>query len=230
MKSLIKLSHLLLIVACASPLLANASSVNMGRPNDYSYKKNSIVRSGPDFRKNNTSSTPCCNTNHSNSELRLLSPIANSNNNLAQGTYQFGQFESSFNRTFADRWTFTLEKNGGVSLSVFNQDPGGLYSGLVNATNLQLQLFDGSNKFLGSIDSNHALSLSLLANTQYSFVVSGAARGLLGGFYLGKLDIGAPVAAVPIGDALPMFTAALLLLGWQFRVRSVRSTMTTIAS
>lgn len=211
MKSLRKFTQLLVLVACATPLLANATAVNISRPNDYSYRKNLDPRKSQKLNK--VPATTCCTNGGFGNGLNFLSPTGNVN--LAQGTYQFGQFESSFNPTFADKWTFSLAGASQVKLTLSDQDPSGSFSNLLDITNLKLELFDQNNQSLGSLTKNAPLNIQLAANGQYSFLVSGKARGILGGFYYGKME----VAPVPIGDSLPMFTAALLMLGWQFRHR-----------
>jgi hypothetical protein len=212
MKSLRKLTQLLLIVVCAVPVLANATAVNISRPNDYSYMRSQDPRKSVKLTKVPVAS--CC----SNIGLNLLSPTTNANTNLVQGNYQFGQFESSFNPTFTDKWTFSLAGNSKVTFTLSDQDPSGNFSNLLSMANLELKVVDKNNTTLGSITNNHSLDLMLAANDQYSFLASGSARGKFGGFYFGKMDV--TPAAVPIGGTFPMFTAALLLLGRKFRLRA----------
>jgi len=198
MKPFKKLNRLLLAATCASPLLANATGIDLVNWN----------HAASDYSK------------HGNN-AGLLSPYS-TNAGLTTGKYSFGQFESPFlSKQFSDKWTFSLAENSQVTLDIDEIEIAIRKSRLLDLQNLKLELFDGGNHSLGSIGDNRSLNLLLAANTNYSFVVSGAAAGLLGGFYLGKLQIfgaGTPTP-VPIGDGLTMFTATLLLLGWQLRMR-----------
>jgi hypothetical protein len=216
MKHVKKLIPLLAIAACAAPSMANATAVNISRVNDYGYMKHLDPRKNKSSAKVKLASPAAwCSTGMSGG-LSLLSPVPNANTNLAQGNYQFGQFESSFSPTFSDKWTFSLAGSSQVKLSVSDQELGGGFFNLLNLTNLKLELFDSSNKSLGSIKDNQSLNLLVAAPGQYAFLVTGSARGILGGLYLGNLE----VAPVPIGDSLPFLTAALLMLGWQFKSRA----------
>ena len=195
-----KLNLLLLIVVCAAPVLANASSFDFSQARYRGFSRSDNTHKSVNFFNGNDRS------------LRLLQPSANANSNLTNGTYQFGQFESSFSGNFTDNWRFSLAENSQVSLTVSALNLGNL----LGIKGLGLKLFDASNNLLGSITSANSLNLLLAANTQYWFSVSGSARGIFGGAYLGTLKVSTPTA-VPIGYSLPMFTAALLLLGWKLR-------------
>jgi hypothetical protein len=211
MKHLRKFIPIILTIAGMVPHLANAMGINIGRANDYSYVKINDPRI-----KAKVAVKSCCIKGRENvNSFSLLSSSANANVNLAKGNYQFGQFESSFSRGFADLWTFSLAGPSEVKLSLTDIDLG-FASSLLNISNLKLELFDQDNKSLGSIGNSPSLNLLLAASGRYSFLVSGSATGRLGGLYSGKLE----VAPVPIGDSLPFFTAALLVLGWQIRARS----------
>jgi hypothetical protein len=223
MKSIQTIRRLFFVAACVTPFMANASAVDFTRyvdrgfnqyKGDHRYSDTvSQKNKNPGFNRVSPQSThsSCCN----NSNLGWLSPVTSTNVELVNGNYSFGQFESAFNRLFTDNWTFSLAEDSQVNLSISSLN----LSNLSKISDLQLQLFDGSKNLLGSITANHSLNLMLADDTQYSFTVSGAARGILGGFYLGNLQV-CPPTAVPIIGALPMFSAALMLLGLRKRARS----------
>lgn len=207
MKSLRKLNRLLLIVVCTAPVLANASAFDFSNARHRGFSRSDNTQKSAKF------------FNAHNRSLSFLQPSANANSNLANGTYQFGQLESSFPVTFSDKWSFSLAESSQVNLTVSALNAG---KNLFRITGLGLSLFDTNNNLLGSITSANSLNLLLAANTQYWFSVSGSARGIFGGAYLGALKV-SPPTAVPVGYSLPMFTAALLLLGWKLRRQELLS-------
>ena len=211
MKHLRKFIPMILAIAGMVPHSANAMGINIGRPNDYSYMK----INDPRTRAKVAVKSCCTKGKESFNSFSLLSSSANANVNLAKGNYQFGQFESSFSRGFSDSWTFSLAGPSEVKLSLTDINLG-FAASLLNIDNLKLELFDQTHKSLGSITDCLSLNVLLAGSGSYSFLVSGSATGKLGGLYSGKLE----VAPVPIGDSLPFFTAALLVLGWQIRARS----------
>jgi len=198
MKSYQQLSRLLLVVLCALPLLATAKAVDYEQPNHHGKEEKNRGHLKGDF----------------------LSPVG-ANTGLETGMVSFGQFASSFDGEFSDRWTFSLAEDSKVKVTLSEFELGGRFN-LLDIDALKFEVFDSSNNSLGSIGTGNSLKLFLAANNPYSFVVSGIASGMLGGFYFGSLQICAECAAptpVPLGDGLPFFAAALLFLGWQMQRR-----------
>jgi hypothetical protein len=78
---------------------------------------------------------------------------------------------------------------------------------------LTFSVFDSVGGYLGSGAEGSSLTLDNLVSGQlYTLTVSGKSTGIFGGIYTGSVDVGGVTPEVPIGPALPMFSAALLTL------------------
>lgn len=200
MKPIKNSRKLLALAACVFPLLSNAMAID------------SSQSSQENFKPTNTSS--CCQ-----STLGVLSPVTN-NANLTYGSYLFGNLQTSKEHSSYNTWTFSLAQNSQIELGFVNFDAD------LNMKNtkskagrgIQLELFDNKKNSLGAVGKDSSLNLLLAANINYSLVVSSADKRKLHSPYVGKLLVNPP-AAVPLGDALPMFTASLLMLGFKLRAR-----------
>jgi hypothetical protein len=77
---------------------------------------------------------------------------------------------------------------------------------------LTFSLFDHNGTLLGTAGEGGSLTaLDLLAGEWYTLTVSAKVNGIFGSAYYGNLDIN-NVSEVPLGDSLPLFGSALLVL------------------
>lgn len=121
---------------------------------------------------------------------------------------------------FDDIFTFTLEEDALVSISV-DDLPQELAGRIIfNIDDLETSLFDSSgaevNFFSGGSQSG---DLNLMPDT-YSLQIQGNATGVLGGLYLGALSVATDVSAIPIPAAGLLFFSGIAVLGL---VRSKRA-------
>ena len=174
-----------------------------------------------------------------------LSNHAKWNKNLDAGEYEFAAIHESIGKkagkSFFDEWSFTLADSANVTINLFDlaipssgsflypegwkgskKSQSSLFSALLDNKFLTVSLFDDEGLLLGTAGENGTLSaLGLAGGEWYTLTVSGKAAGLLGGAYVGSMD----VAPVPIGDTLPLFASALLVGAWR-----LRKTQKTIAA
>lgn len=168
------------------------------------------------------------------------------NSDLTSGSYAFANIHLS-GKSFFDEWTFSVATTSNIEVSLFDlllpngdsdyllpqqyglshkyehQDPKHLMKSLLDNKFLTVSLFDNDGNLLGTAGENGMLSaLSLAAGEWYTLGVSGKAVGLIGGVYYGNLNVQS-VSQVPIGDTLPLFTSALLVLG--LRSKKIRSAL-----
>lgn len=169
------------------------------------------------------------------SELQSLSLRDCLNGNLEAGSYAFGDFNRS-NKGFSDNWTFSMAEAGDVTISLFDfvlppelqsilQRMGGHgkhhgkkshamnqsmpFSPFLDNSFLTASLFDENGNLLSTIGENGIMTLTgLQANSWYTLAVSGTAVGKFGGLYYGSVEM----TAVPLGDTLPLFGSALIVL------------------
>lgn len=152
------------------------------------------------------------------------------NSDLTAGSYEFANFNTPGG--FFDEWHFTLAGDANVSFSLFDLEQpltgvplaplgrNGSVSSPISSSYLldnkylTVSLFDKSGLLLGTVGQNGLLSaLGLHGGDDYTLAVSGRAAGLLGGVYHGNLN----VAPVPLGNTLPLFASALLVVGLRSR-------------
>jgi len=203
-------SAVFLTSALCMPAMANHIAVQ----EDFASTREDHTRG---MHGNRSDGSESCNS----AKIGLLLPTANANVDLSSGNYMFGQFHSSFSPNFSDAWTFSLVQDSKVTLQFFDAALGPKLGKLLNADQLSLSVFDNSHNLLGSANSHGLLNLELSGAVNYSLAVSGVSTGMLGGFYLGSMQV-SPPAAVPLGDTLPMYLSALLVFGWRYGVRRRR--------
>ena len=169
-------------------------------------------------------------------DLNILHQKDWKNRDLETGEYAFFAFHSPIGSGFFDDWSFSLADNANVSISLFDieiplgfdfgVEKDGKSSGtpyLFDSKFLTVSLFDGAGHLLGSTGEDGILEVSnLLAGEWYTLTVSGKVNGLLGAGYLGSLQI----AEVPLGDSLPLFGSALLVLAIRGRKWFIRQPAT----
>jgi|GEM_PF-6895013 len=170
----------------------------------------------------------------SNVSEESLSPKARFNTNLDVGDYDFARVHAGYSSTFLDEWKFSLAETSDVSITLYDLAfPGGSsddiflsqgdghdgkrghnyaypqISQLLDNQYLTFSLFDHNGSLLGSAGENDTLTaLNLVAGEWYTLTVSAKVDGYLGSFYSGTLS----VEPVPLGDSLPLFGSALLML------------------
>lgn len=162
-------------------------------------------------------------TANASSDLALLDPWG-SNAELTDGSHFFGQLHSKFEAGFNDQWSFSLANNGDASIDLSAVSLGKM-SQLFGLTQLSLSATDSLGNNIGSVGSDGTFHLTgLSAGLPYKIAVAGTATGLFGGAYFGELAVNSDSpAAVPIGDSLPFFASALLMLGWKLKAKSKTS-------
>lgn len=157
------------------------------------------------------------------------------NVSLSSGSYSFADYHAP-GQSFFDSWSFSLAQTSDVVVNLFDlltpeagpnylvPNQNGLFHRSEHSVNdlvqslldnkyLTVSLFDADGNLMGTAGENGMLSaFGLGAGEEYTLGVSGKAVGLLGGLYHGTLNVqNAP--AVPLGDSLPLFASALLVLG-----------------
>lgn len=179
--------------------------------------------------------------------LQSLSLKNSLNGELEAGSYLFGDYNHA-QKGFFDSWSFSLAETSDVTISLFDVAlPGGdgfltqdgtrggkhqkswqqYFSALLDNKFLTASLFDQEGVLIGSLGENGMLSaLGLESGNQYTLAVSGKAAGLMGGIYYGSLDVN-QVAHVPLGDTLPLFGSALLVLALRARRKNEKTTLVT---
>jgi len=166
----------------------------------------------------------------------VLYPKAKLNKNLNEGEYDFAGLHSKLGSTFSDEWSFTLADTSNVVINVtdiFQSLGGGIKSlssfgfgdshhgknqskpssstALLDNKFLTFSLFDDEDHLLGTAGEGGSISaLGLAAGEWYTITVSAKVNGIFGSAYRGSLDV--TPTAVPLGDSLPMFASALLLM------------------
>lgn len=149
-------------------------------------------------------------------DVNVLYPPPATNDNLSVGNYAFGGSHPQ-EQTFIDEFNFSLGSADAVGISINDimspdtaptpSPSGSKY--LFDNKYLTFTVFDHLGNYVGSGAEGSALNLTGLASGEmYTLTVSGKASGIFGGQYQGNVDVG----EVPIGPALPMFSAALLTL------------------
>lgn len=180
-----------------------------------------------------TSDVAGFNLNHSHSDDN---GGWNGSSSLTSGDYTFADYHRP-GKSFFDQWSFSLAETSDVVVSLFDllipnsgsdnllpqrngfshkfehSETKNLTKSLLDNKYLTVSLFDGQGNLLGTTGENGTLSAFHLAGGEwYTLGVSGKAVGLVGGLYYGNLNVqSAP--AVPIGDTLPLFASALVVLG-----------------
>lgn len=151
-------------------------------------------------------------------DVNVLYPGPAENTNLATGVYAIGGAHPT-SLTFLDDFNFSLAANQSVTFDITDDvsedtaptpSPSGSTSLFDNAF-LTFSVFNSVGDYLGSGAEGSSLTLDLQTGQLYTLAVSGKSVGVFGGIYTGSAAIGVP-AEVPIGPALPMFSAALLTL------------------
>lgn len=167
----------------------------------------------------------------------LLHPNDWKNRDLESGKYAFLNFHGPHGSGFFDDWRFTLGQDSNVSISLLdlviparggdayeykNGGQGDLP--LFDSKYLTVSLFNGTGQLLGSTGENGILEVTnLLAGEWYTIAVSGKVNGLIGSGYFGSLV----ATEVPLGDSLPLFGSALLVLAIRGRKWLNRQPATT---
>jgi hypothetical protein len=151
------------------------------------------------------------------------------NRNLEEGEYSFAGTEKHYGSTFLDEWKFTVAENSDVAISIFDVEvpvggslpdnfsastkSGGHHGNsgmLLDNKFLTFSLFDNAGNLLGTAGEDGTLSvLNLLAGQWYTLTVSAKVNGMFGSAYYGTMEV---VNPVPLGDSLPLFGSALLVL------------------
>lgn len=152
-------------------------------------------------------------------EVNVLYPGPAENTDLATGLYAIGGAHPT-GLAFLDDFNFSLASNQSVTFGLTDQvspdtaptpSPSGSTALFDNAF-LTFSVFDSVGGYLGSGAEGSALTLDLVSGQLYTLTVSGKSVGIFGGIYSGTANIGGLPTEVPIGSALPMFSAALLTL------------------
>lgn len=161
-------------------------------------------------------------------EVNVLYPGPAENTDLGEGTYAIGGAHPT-GLTFLDDFKFSLAAPQSVTFSLTDAmspdtaptpSPSGSNYLFDNAF-LTFSVFDSVGNYLGSGAEGSSLTLdNLISGQLYTLTVSGKSTGIFGGVYNGEVVIGEGVAEVPIGPALPMFSAALLTLAIRRRKSS----------
>lgn len=165
---------------------------------------------------------------------QILSEHARSNRDLVVGDYAFAQLHEQ--GSFFDEWKFSLAEDSTVSISLFDleiptgsaqlaasfsksfdEHCGGGSSGmLLDNKYLTFSLFDAAGNLLGASGEDSTLGgLSLAGGQWYTLTVSGKVNGAFGSAYYGDVS----VQPVPLGDTLPLFGSALVMLAMRVRRR-----------
>jgi len=153
-------------------------------------------------------------------DLEILHQKDSKNRNLDAGEYAFFGLHAAGTHGFFDDWSFTLDQNSGISISLLDIEiplPGSVqgYSNLFDSKYLSVNLFNGAGQLLGSTGENGVLEVNnLLAGEWYTLTVSGKVNGLLGSAYFGTMLVG---TEIPLGDSLPLFASALVVLALRGR-------------
>jgi hypothetical protein len=173
----------------------------------------------------------------------ILHSKAKLNRNLTDGDYAFAKLHTTDRSNFLDEWKFTLAENSDVSITVLDLElplSGSSHGDASDAAKyfdkkhfdewchqnnsdmlldnkfLTFSLFDHSGNLLGTAADGGTLSVqNLLAGEWYTLTVSAKINGIFGSAYHGNVE----VEAVPLGDSLPLFSSALLLLAIRARKR-----------
>lgn len=167
----------------------------------------------------------------------VLYKNAKHNKHLGDGEYGFVGLHTQLGSTFSDEWKFTLADTSNVVISLadlafplggdiksladdFSGDRSHQHghhrhsssNALLDNKFLTFSLFDSQDHLLGSAGEGGSISALGLAGGQwYTLMVSAKVNGIFGSVYRGTLDITQPTA-VPLGDSLPMFASALLVM------------------
>jgi hypothetical protein len=154
-------------------------------------------------------------------EVDVLYPGPAENTDLGTGLYAIGGAHPT-GLTFLDDFKFSLASNQSVTVSITDMmspdtaptpsPSGSTY--LFDNSFLTFSVFDSVGGYLGSGAEGSTLTLDNLVSGQlYTLTISGKSTGIFGGVYNGAVTVGdGTTPEVPIGPALPMFSAALLTL------------------
>lgn len=154
-------------------------------------------------------------------DVNVLYPGPAENTDLGAGLYAIGGAHPT-GLAFLDDFNFSLATSQSVTFSITDDvspdtaptpSPSGSTYLFDNAF-LTFSVFDSVGGYLGSGAEGSSLTLDNLVSGQlYTLTVSGKSTGIFGGIYNGAVTIGeGTTPEVPIGPALPMFSAALLTL------------------
>jgi hypothetical protein len=153
-------------------------------------------------------------------DVNVLYPGPADNTDLATGIYAIGGAHPT-GLAFLDDFNFSLATNQSVTFNLTDlvspdnaptPSPSGSTALFDNAF-LTFSVFDSVGGYLGSGAEGNPLTLANLTSGQlYTLTVSGKSTGIFGGIYTGSVTVGDVAPEVPIGPALPMFSAALLTL------------------
>jgi hypothetical protein len=152
------------------------------------------------------------------------------NKDLEAGDYAFAATHDKHPSSYFDIWKFTLAEDSNVSISLTDIEVplnGALpaafsgdkhsnpeqycseYGMLLDSKYLTFSLFDKGGNLLGAAGEDGTLTaLNLLAGEWYTLTVSAKVGGIFGSAYHGSME----VQPVPLGDTLPLFGSALLVL------------------
>lgn len=147
----------------------------------------------------------------------ILSSNPSANQNLGSDTYRFGRYHAPWTGGFLDSWGFSLGRTSRVTAHVGSLDVSIFRTKILGIDDLQV-ILDSRPSDPKSRSDRQWVSTVLDAG-HHDLAVAGFVDGILGGKYIGKLE----VSAVPIPPALLLFLSAMLSIPLMRRLRRQRA-------